>query len=76
MKLLRDFVFLGRLRSLAAARRTAEHRAYTVTVPAPLAAGAGNVVALRRPSSDGAGRRVGARAASLTSPRLARAAHQ
>jgi hypothetical protein len=75
MKLLRDFVFLGRLRSLAAARRSVERRAYTITVPAPLASGAGNVVPLRRPSNDGAGR-VGAHAALPLSPRMALAANQ
>jgi hypothetical protein len=80
MQLLRDFVFpdfflLGRLRALAAARRPDRQRAYTITVPAPLASEAGNVVALRRPLSDGAGRR-GIAPAAPALPLLARVAHQ
>ena len=75
MKLLRDFVLLGRLRALSAARRSADQRAYTITVPAPLTADAGNVVALRRPAGAVATRRVAADAAPAL-PLLARAANQ
>jgi hypothetical protein len=48
MKLLRDFVWLRALRRLRAGRAAAARRPYTVTVPAPLAAPAGQVVELRR----------------------------
>jgi len=75
MKLLRDFVFLGRLRSLAAARRGGAHRPYTVTVPAPLAAGGDNVVALRRPVADAVATRA-TTGSRQPLPVLARAANQ
>lgn len=73
MKLLRDLVFFRRLRARATARRTTARRAWTITVPAPLAADGGNVVALRRPSNDAAAvRRANDSGRAL--PALARAA--
>ena len=76
MRLLRDFVLFGRLRSLSAARRGVAQRAYTITVPAPLATDVGNVVALRRPVTHATASRRDATHAAPVSPLLARAANQ
>jgi len=73
MKLLRDLVFFRRLRSRVVARRTAAQRAWTITVPAPLAADGGNVVALRRPAPDAVAVRRAADSGRAL-PLLARAA--